>query len=410
VTGWAGRANRALLPLAALSGLVALLDLADWGAGPARAAGLALAAWALAVLWRRPLPPASGARPFLLAALVLSLLRLAPALGPGPGRSPNDIGATTARAVNDLDMGRPIYAVPVDPQRDVPRADPGFGYFLGYKYGPLTPRYYAPFLSALDFPRGLYAGNALLLAAAAALAALLARRAAGSAAALAAAAATLLPGFVPFELFSQGVNDLLPTALALSALLAAARGFGVASGLLLGLSMAAKPLPGALFLLLLPGTVRAGPFALGLAGGLAPYLPDLWRTPRELVANLVLFNLARPPDSTGLAAFLPGWAAPLPVLASAALVAAAAWAYHRGRRTPADLAAASALVATLFLAGGKLIHRNYLLWWLPLAAAALGALCYREALPLPRGEGRGEGARAISNSAPSPSPPGRGPG
>ena len=46
-----------------------------------------------------------------------------------------------------------------------------------------------------------------------------------------------------------------------------------------------------------------GALALGLAAGLAPYLPDLWRTPRELVANLVLFNLERPPDSTGLAAF-----------------------------------------------------------------------------------------------------------
>jgi hypothetical protein len=378
IPAWAGRASRALLPLAALSALVALLDLADWGAGPVRAAGLALAAWVIAILWRRPLPPAAGARPFLAAALVLSLLRLAPALASRPGRAPNDIGATTARAVHDLGMGRPIYAIPVDPQRDLPRAEPGFGYFLGYKYGPLTPRYYAPFLSALGFPGGLYAGNGLLLAAAAVLAALLARRAAGGAAALAAAAAALLPGFVPFELFAQGVNDLLPTALALGALLAAARGLGVAAGLLVGLSMAAKPLPGALFLLLLPGTVRAGPFALGLAGGLAPYLPDVLRTPRELFANLVLFNLERPPDSTGLAAFLPGWAALLPALLSAALVAAAAWAYHRGQRAPADLAAASALVATLFLAGGKLIHRNYLLWWLPLVAAALGALCYRE--------------------------------
>jgi hypothetical protein len=375
---WAARASRALLPLAALSALVALLDLADWGAGPVRAAGLALAAWALAVLWQRPLPPAAGGRPWLAAALALALLRLAPQIGPASGRGPNDIGATTARAVNDLDMGRPIYAIPVDPQRDLPRADPGFGYFLGYKYGPLTPRYYAPFLSAFGFPRGLYAGNALLLAAAALLASLLARRAAGGAAALAAAAAVLLPGFVPFELFSQGVNDLLPTALALGALLAAARGFGAAAGLLLGLSMAAKPLPGALFILLLPGTVRIGPFAVGLGAGLAPYLPDLWRTPRELVANLVLFNLARPPDSTGVAAFLPGFASLLPALLSAALAVAVAVAYHRGRRAPADLAVAAALVATLFLAGGKLIHRNYLLWWLPLAAAALGAVGYRE--------------------------------
>ncbi len=150
------------------------------------------------------------------------------------------------------------------------------------------------------------------------------------------------------------------------------------SGAALGLSLSAKPLPGALLLLLLPGTVRALPFAAGVLVGLLPYVPDLLATPRELVANLVLFNLERPGDSTGAGAELPGALAALPQLAGALLVAAVVVAYHRGRRSTRDLAVAAALVATLFLAGGKLIHRNYLLWWLPLAAVALGASCYRD--------------------------------
>ncbi|HET9595842.1 MAG TPA: hypothetical protein VFP65_09695, partial [Anaeromyxobacteraceae bacterium] len=261
----------------------------------------------------------------------------------------------------------------VDPQRDLPRRAPGFGWLMGYKYGPLVPRYYAPFLDEVSYPRGLYLANAVLLAAAALLVAALAARAAGPEAALAATAALLWPQFARFELFSQGVNDLLPTALALAALAAAALGRGLVAGVALGLSLAAKPLPGALLLALLPGTVRAAPLAIGVALGLLPYAPDALRTPRELVANLVLFNVLRPGDSTGATSGLAPWAAPLAQALALAACGAVAVAYHRGRRTPRDLVLAAALLATLFLAGGKLIHRNYLLWWLPLAAAALGA-------------------------------------
>ncbi len=399
----AAGAARALLPLAAVLALVALVDYADWGEGPTRAAGLALFAAGVAWVWRRPLP-AARERAWLVAALAVALLRLAPAAGglSRRGGAPNDIGWTTVRAVETLARGRSPYAALVDPQRDLPRREPGLGWFMGYKYGPLVPRWYAPFLRAFGAPRGLYLANAVLLAAAALLAALLAARAGGLTAALAAAVVVLWPSFARFELFAQGVNDLLPTALALAALLAAAWGrrpsprpspsqgegdeapwarsgiLALLSGAALGLSLSAKPLPGALLLLLLPGTVRALPFAAGVLVGLLPYVPDLLATPRELVANLVLFNLERPGDSTGAGAELPAALAALPQLAGALLVAAVVVAYHRGRRSTRDLAVAAALVATLFLAGGKLIHRNYLLWWLPLAAVALGASCYRD--------------------------------
>jgi hypothetical protein len=381
-----GRAARALLPLAGFLVLAALLDLADWNEGPTRAAGLALFAAALALAWRRAPPAFAGPAAPLAAALAAALLRLAVEAPPlvRHGR-PNDIGATTAAAVAARAQGRSPYATLVDPQRDLPRTGAGLDWFMGYKYGPLVPRWYGPFLAAFDYPRGLFAANAPLLAAAALLAAALARTAAGggAAAALAAAAALLWPRFPRWELFALGVNDLLPTALALAALLAAARGRALLAGAALGLSLAAKPLPGALLLLLLPGTVRLAPLAAGLALGLSPYVPDLLTAPRELVANLLLFNLLRPGDSTGLAHALPPALAALPPLLGEAGALAAAVAYHRSRRTPRDLVLAAALVATLFLAGGKLIHRNYLLWWLPLAAAALGACGWRAPEPAP---------------------------
>ncbi|MFL5301903.1 MAG: hypothetical protein ACJ79R_16320 [Anaeromyxobacteraceae bacterium] len=382
-------AARALLPLAALLALVALADYADWGEGPTRAAALALAGAALALLWRAPLPgPPRAARAWLALAAAVALVRAAPALeqlSRPTGTGPNDIGYTTARAVNVIASGRSAYASLVDPQRDVPRRDPGFGWFMGYKYGPVVPRAYAPLLRALGMPRGLYATNALLLAAAAFLAALLAARAGGPAAALAAAAAVLWPQFARFELFWQGVNDLLPTVLALGALAIAAgrrtRGAGLAAGVLVGLSLAAKPLPGALLLLVLPFAVPRLPLAAGIAVGLVPYLPDVLATPRELVANLVLFNVARPGDSTGAGAALPAALAGLPTLAGIGGALWTAAAFRKSARSARDVIAAAALAATLFVAGGKIIHRNYLLWWLPLAAAALGALAYREDAP-----------------------------
>lgn len=383
--------GRELLPVAAFLALVALVDLADWNEGPTRAAGLALAAGGLAWLWRASplLPPA--ARGWLGAALALALLRGAASFTAPErsGASPNDIGWTTVRAIEVRAGGRSPYASLVDPQRDLPRQEPGFGWFMGYKYGPVVPAYYRPFLQRFGASLGLYLGNALLLALAAALVAVLAGQVGGARAALAALTALFWPALTSHELFRQGVNDLLPTVLVMGALFVATqpgRAASAFSGALLGLSLAAKPLPGALLLLLLPQAVEAvAPFAAGVALGLLPYLPDLVATPRELVANLVLFNLARRADSTGAASALPGWL-PGPLLELApglvqllglGLAVAATTAFHRSRRTRRDLLLATALVITVFLASGKLIHRNYLLWWLPLAAAALGASCYR---------------------------------
>src|SRR5262249_8479281 len=146
-------------------------------------------------------------------------------------------------------------------------------------------RYYGPFLSTFGEPRGLYVANGVLLALATILAALAAARASASRiGALAAMFCVLFPSFTYFELFSQGVNDLLPTVLLLVALLASHSSKGplrsdraraAVTGLALGLSLAAKPLPGALFLLLLPGTVATLPFVAGVGLGLCTYLPDL---------------------------------------------------------------------------------------------------------------------------------------
>jgi hypothetical protein len=383
----AGQALRAALPLAGWLAMATFLDWADWGRGPYRTAGLVAAALALGWLWRRPPGPARGALPWVAVLTAIAVTRLAWQLAllptDGPHRQPNDIGWTTERAVATLATGGSIYSGAIDPQRDLPGSGTGLHWYQGYKYGPVTPRYYAPFLRALGAPLGLYTGNALLLALAAALAAALARRAGGGPEAIPAALfCVLAPGMISFELLHQGVNDLLPTALGLAALLAALYDRAGAAGIALGLSLACKPLPGLLLLPFLLGTVNTRWFLTGLAAGLLPLLPDLLATPREMIASLLVFNLLRPTTSTSLAHHLPGWAIPLLALAGLAAVGVAAWRYHRSRST-ANLLCAAALGTAAFLATGKLIHRNYLLWLIPLAAAAVAARCYPATAPGP---------------------------
>ncbi len=385
VAGMADAVTRALLPLAVYGMGVCFVDLADWRLGILRATGLAVIAWGLFALMRRPLPPSSQSVVWAVLIILLALLKLVPGLaaaGKDFGKGPNDIGYTTAAAVEVLDNGGSIYATPIDKQGDIKGANSGFRFFYGYKYGPVTPLYYSEFLRLFGYPKGLYFGNVLLLLLAAPLAAALAAGVLGGfrRAPLAAAVAffcVVFPRFTYFELFSQGVNDLLPTVLIAASLYLATRGNAFFCGVAAGLSLACKPLPGALYLLLLPGTVRALPLLAGCGIGLGAMLPDFIRAPREMIANLILFNLYRQDDNTGLAYFLPEHVRPLVSMAALLLVGAVAYAYHTGKHDGAALVGSAALLATVFLATGKVDHRNYFLWWTPLLGPALAVTCYR---------------------------------
>lgn len=377
----AANANRALLPVAALGALVALIDVSDWNEGVTRAAALALGGCAIAALWRTPLPPLPRrSRRWLAVAAVAVILQLAHAWPQltNPRNRPNDIGTTTQAAIHALQHRQSIYRARIDDQYG---PGEGFHHFAGYKYGPVVPRFYYQFMRVFGESRGLYAANAALLALAALAAGLLAARAAGGSAAAAIATIVVLfwPRMVHFELFVQGVNDLLPTSLVVLALLGCAFERPVVAGVALGLSLACKPLPGALLLPLLPWRTSARRLAIGLALGLLTMVPDFVRAPREMLANLVLFNFGRPGDSTSLLQALPTWAQPVVQLAGLALIAAVVVVYQRGRAETTRLICAAACVVTIFLVISKIIHRNYVLWWLPLVAAAVGATCYRPA-------------------------------
>jgi hypothetical protein len=58
-------------------------------------------------------------------------------------------------------------------------------------------------------------------------------------------------------------------------------------------------------------------------------------------------------------------------------------AIHK-RSFAAGLALGLSLIVTLFLATGKIIHRNYFLWWTPLIAVCIGLMVSRESVQTSR--------------------------
>jgi uncharacterized membrane protein len=106
--------------------------------------------------------------------------------------------------------------------------------------------------------------------------------------------------------YSKAANDLVALAPLLLALLALPQQYAL-SGFWLGLSIAAKPLPGVAFLpCCLPSTPRERVhFAAGFAAGLLPIIPFALWSPTGLLNNIVLFNMVRPADGTSWLYYAP---------------------------------------------------------------------------------------------------------
>jgi hypothetical protein len=281
----------------------------------------------------------------------------------------------------------------------------------GYKYGPLTALLYAPFAHVLQ-ERGLFSVNFACWIVQLVLMWLLARVAFPEQ--RAAPSRTLLTYLLPpllqmslllpklrvhafwgtfslsapardtfvLELTRRCSNDIIPVVLALAAIWTAARGRSRAAGVLLGLSLAAKPLPGLLLLMLLPGLHGVG--ARKLIGACLlttalSYLPIFLWAPRELIANLVLFALVRPTNSSSIREYLsPAMGSVIGVL-QLALVGLLAWRFYRdhAQRDLPGLLRVSTLATIAFVALNKIVHGNYLLWIQPLWAIAIAGLPFR---------------------------------
>ena len=285
----------------------------------------------------------------------------------------------------------------------------GFDFMDGYKYGPITALLYAPFAHALR-ERGLYVVNfACWLLQCAALVWLARRAYPGQHSAPARALLILLlplvipsAAFLPrytfyafdgkhelsapelntfvLELTQRCSNDIIPVVLALAALILAAQQRWRGSGIALGLSLAAKQLPGLLLCTVLPALrdARQRAFWLAtLATTALAYLPFLVWSPRELIANLLLFSVMRPTNSSSVRAHVP---ASLEPAISLVQLGICGWLAFRQWRSPArdlsSLLRTAALMCIAFVALNKVVHGNYLLWLQPLLALTLAGRPY----------------------------------
>jgi hypothetical protein len=271
-----------------------------------------------------------------------------------------DIGTTTLAAGQAVLHGQNPYALPID-------TGPQSAGFTGYKYLPMMIIDYLP-LGAPFGQRGVQITNLLTL-----LGILwLMKRIAGTK--LAPLALLMLP-LLAEQIFAKGATDLAAVLPLLGALALAQRtNSGRSSfwcGLCVGLSIATKLLPGVAMLPALIPAIRRDLFAAGVLVGLLPLLPFLVAGPQEFWGNIVLFNLARLPDSTSwLQAMPPAVATATHLVLAAAMVAAAVsvWRHPPPIITRAALAAMLGIAAIL---AGPGAHHNYQLWWMPFYALAL---------------------------------------
>jgi len=275
-----------------------------------------------------------------------------------------DIATTTLAAGDALLHGTNPYAAPID-------FGPEAQGYSGYKYLPVMIAAYLP-LGQLAGERGVLLTNLLLFLACLWLMRHLARSA------LAPFLFLMLP-IVPEQIFAKGATDLVAVLPLLAGFALMERSPFVA-GLCLGLSIAAKPLPGVLFLPCLLPAVRRWHYLGGVALGMSPLLPFLLWSPADLFANLVQFNLSRPPDSTS---WMQGASAASIAVAHAALLAAFLGACLYCWRKAPPLPMRWGIGAMLTLAAiltGPGAHHNYQLWWLPFYALTMGvALACNEA-------------------------------
>jgi hypothetical protein len=357
-------------------GIVRLVDYFDWDQGTNRALILGLVFLATPILVRLVRRSSDGAPGALSIVLALACLAL---IGwhffyfaqRFPEPHVIDIATTTLAAVDALRSGQNPYSLPVDP----PAWAPGGPFsFNGYKYLPMMAVTFLP-LGAVWRESGLLATNLLLDLAVVVLLFLLGSRLGTRVVGLFAAFLYLTLPVVPFEIFEQGVTDLAAVVPLLLALLCLEKR-PLLAGLLVGLSLSTKLVPGSLFVLCCLPYVERRRYLAGVAAGVAPILLFLALSPVDLIANTVLFNFQRPSDTTSWMYGLSPAVSSLARLACLAILLGAGVLVWLRDLTLAQRCGLVTLCVLGVILTGPVSHRNYQLWWLPLFAVLTGAAAF----------------------------------
>jgi hypothetical protein len=406
------------LPLLAFFVYMHRVAFVNWGQGGQRTVWLVLGLLvALMVMSRKELSLSTNLIVVLLAIVLSGLVVIRVVEFVFAVRAPesevaySDMARTTIDSVALIRRGENPYTTEIDPwgAENIPSGLQS-GHFAGFKYGPLTPLLFGP--KVLSFGRdGYLAANlvlALLTAGAAAWWAFIRN---GNSAALGAAALVLIPSFLGFELFSEGANDLAAVSLGILAFAGRSARLPVLSGVLLGLSFAAKPLPAAAFAIpmLFAGESKKRFAAASTLTSLIVYLPWLIASPVELMSNLFVFNLLRPPETTSLLVSVSPVVRGVARTLSVGAIAAIPFVFRKRLvdGTPRRVAAVAAVATILFFLGGTHIHRHYLLWLLPALAVATATTLWGAGVHKEGGSGGVAAPRGYEPGAPGAAIPPR---
>ena len=178
--------------------------------------------------------------------------------------------------------------------------------------------------------------------------------------------AFLLPEPFWKELLQQGANDIFPVMLVIAGLYAFKKDRHFLTGLLTGLSFAAKFSPAMFLIPFMP--VRERRFWFGFGLGVVPILPFLAWDPVAFIKNVFWFRLVMDADVTSLYSVLPSgltWILPMTTV-----IAFGATFYITLTRNLSFRSALTGFTLLLIVADvtQKEIHLNHLIWFAPLFA------------------------------------------
>jgi hypothetical protein len=308
-----------------------------------------------------------------------------------------DIGGTTLNAIHAVQKGINPYAV------DIQDGYTGSVY-RGFRYWPMMIAIYMPLVSFFTTGWGaMRLTNFALDVITAALIVVLVRRRSGWLCGVLAASLYLMLPMLSVRLYQMVDTDLAPTVLLLAALALYQTRPGLA-GVMVGLSVSAKFLPGLLMLVCCLPEFRRSRYIGGFVLGLIPAIAFCLLAPSDFISNTVWALGASTLDSSSWSptfdssSWLDGasfymisttWLAFILLMAAVSFVMIS---------RPPDFFERCALyvicvVATL-LAGHA--HNNYMLWWIPFFCILLSSPLSRIlSLPGSLGNVAASGARPL---------------
>jgi hypothetical protein len=259
----------------------------------------------------------------------------------------------------------------------------GVPYEYGYPYFPVMFASYDPFREWTGSYRSILYGNLFFYAATVLGIGWLARRLATPgqvawAALLAIAAYSCVLG-LGREIFYAGHTDGVIAAYALFGFVAVTYARHRTAGVLFGLVLAAKLLPGAIFASVLVAWYWPRPERWRFVGALAAVVAAftvpfaIWNGAAFLSATILFYlTLHASGDDTALWHFLPEWARVSLTLAGVAAMAVLFLKQARAKKSSVpELLRACVLLDLVFLSFSPMMHLNYLLAVLPLGAVSL---------------------------------------